>query len=328
MQQEFPSAKVICHSRAPNGEELITLELEFHRFILSQLNTHRMLSKNVQSSRAIPISKMIEQVRHSPAMPLHWGKNQKGMVAEKECNNFVYIHSVGGQYEGDYENESAWQVAAKVAAQIAESFEYAGYSKEIVNRLLEPWMKTKGIFTGTRRAWEAFFKLRCHPDAQAEIRVLAERIRDGISGSVPDNLQYGDYHLPYIPFWIKEADFRGEVYEQLFHPIGSNLDFYTTDEAIKISCSCAAQVSYRRLDDSLDKALKVYDMLNLPIDGRYPDDPPHYSPTEHIAKIMCEEEMIDAGLSPAEVGGNFNSRTFWQYRKALEMGIEKQFLEE
>jgi hypothetical protein len=242
---------------------------------------------------------MIEQVMYDPAMPLYWGKNQRGMVAEKECDNDVYIHSVGGEYEGYYSREGAWKVAAKLMATVASSFDHSEYSKEIVNRLLEPWMKTKAVVTATREAYKAFFKLRCHPDAQAEIRVLAERMREAIDGSVATELNYGDYHLPYV----------------------DNVNEMLTEEAVKISCSCAAQVSYRRLDDSLKQALKVYDMLNLPVDGIYPEDPPHYSPTEHIAKVM-EDYKHESYMS-----GNFHSGVFWQYRKALEMGQEKEFID-
>lgn len=306
MSQEFPSAKVICHSRAPNGEELITMEVELHRFILPEFNTHRSFSRNFQSSRAVPIEKMIEQVRNDPAMPVHWGKNQKGMVAEKELTGFDLDDA-----------KRCWHQSIKDVAFQAQALVGLGVHKQLVNRLLEPFMKTKGLVTATSSAYKAFFKLRCHKDAQPEIKLLAERMKKAIEESIPVDLDYGDYHLPYVLNRYanrEEAKVTGK-----YLPIG---------EAVKVSCSCAGQVSYRRLDDSLDKALKVYDMLNLPIDGVYPDDPPHYSPTEHIAKIMCEEEMRDAGLSPTEVGGNFNSRTFWQYRKALEYGIEKQFLEE
>jgi hypothetical protein len=309
---DFPSAKIICHSKAPNGEELITFEIELHRFILSQLNTHRGISKNVQSSRAIPIRKMIEQVMYDPAMPLYWGKNQRGMVAEKECDNDVYIHSVGGEYEGYYSREGAWKVAAKLMATVASSFDHSEYSKEIVNRLLEPWMKTKAVVTATREAYKAFFKLRCHPDAQAEIRVLAERMREAIEGSVATELNYGDYHLPYfeVGYWDAEWD-----------SFNINDNTLTIADAVKVSCSCAAQVSYRRLDDSLEKALKVYDMLNLPVNGVYPEDPPHYSATEHLAKVM-EDYKHESYMS-----GNFHSGVFWQYRKALEMGQEKEFID-
>lgn len=305
MNSNFPSAVVVCHSQAPNGEELITLELEFHRFILSQLNTHRLLSKNIQSSRAIPIAKMIEQVLNDPAMPIHWGKNQRGMVAGEECSIQVRDHCyMDGSY--DSSPQEAWMNAGRMMAEQASAFENSFYSKEVVNRLLEPWMKTKGIFTGTRTAWEAFFRLRCHPDAQAEIRVLAERIRESIGHSVPNKLNYGEYHLPYV----NHSDFPPSEF-------GLRKDLVAAK--IKVSASCAAQVSYRRLDDSLDKAIKVYDMLNLPIDGVYPNDPPHYSPTEHIAKV------VNATTNDRS-SGNFHSGTFWQYRKALEMGIESEFI--
>jgi hypothetical protein len=285
---DFPSAKIICHSKAPNDEELITSEVELHRFILPEFNTHRSFSRNFQSSRAVPIEKMIEQVRDNPAMPVHWGKNQKGMVAEFELDTL----GKNGAIEH-------WRIAAEQAAFLAESMNSLGVHKQVVNRLLEPFMRTKGVVTATREAYEAFFRLRCHPDAQPEIRVLAERMREAIEGSVATELNYGDYHLPYV----------------------DNVNEMLTEEAIKISCSCAAQVSYRRLDDSLKQALKVYDMLNLPVDGVYPEDPPHYSPTEHLAKVM-EDYKHESYMS-----GNFHSGVFWQYRKALEMGQEKEFID-
>lgn len=292
----FPSAKIIAHSEAPNGEELITMELEFHRFILSELNTHRSFSRNAQSSRAVPIEKMIEQVRTDPAMPVHWGKNQAGMVAEKELDATSKDEAV-----------LYWISTAQTAASYATLMKDSGCHKQIVNRLLEPFMKTKGVVTATRTAYEAFFKLRCHKDAQPEIKLLAERMRDALDNSVPKLLDYGDYHLPYVDVDINEM---------------------LTEEAVKISCSCAAQVSYRRLDDSLDKALKIYDMLNLPVDGVYPEDPPHFSPTEHIAKVVDAEMMYNVGLCDINtISGNFNTNVFWQYRKALEIGMEQEFLE-
>ena len=301
----FPSAKVVAHSKAPNGEELITMELEFHRFILSELNTHRSFSRNAQSSRAVPIEKMIEQVRNSPAIPVHWGKNQAGMVAEKELSLDTVVMDVN-YMDGSYQStlEQAWLNAARQAAGTAEMFNYAGVHKQIVNRLLEPFMKTKGVVTATRKAYEAFFKLRCHKDAQPEIKLLAERMRDSLGNSTPNELSYGDYHLPYLTVDINEM---------------------LTEDAIKISASCCGQVSYRKLDDSLAKALKIYDLLNLPIDGKYSEEPPHFSPTEHIAKIVDPDLYQAIDYERSEISGNFNSFTFYQYRKALEGGREWEF---
>lgn len=289
LNNEFPNATIITHSQAPNDEELITMEVELHRFILPEFNTHRSFSRNFQSSRAVPISQMIEQVKNDPAMPVHWGKNQTGMVAENEV---VEIQTCINE----------WVRAAEAACVYASHLNTERVHKQVVNRLLEPFMKTKGVVTATRKAYEAFFKLRCHKDAQPEIKLLAERMKEALDKSTPKRLQYGEYHLPYLSVDVNEM---------------------LTEEAIKISCSCTAQVSYRRLDDSLDKALKVYGMLNLPVNGVYPEDPPHYSPTEHIAKVhhIWEDEKT-------YMSGNFNSRVFWQYRKALEAGDEQEFIGE
>ncbi|QDP59480.1 MAG: putative thymidylate synthase [Prokaryotic dsDNA virus sp.] len=287
-----PSAKVICHSKAPNGEELITLEIELHRFVLPEFNTHRVFSRNFQSSRAVPVEKMIEQVRTNPAMPVHWGKNQRGMQAEEEVPNYKDF----GQ--GEYQ----WLGSASDAALRAEILHRQGYHKQIVNRLLEPFMWTKGVVTATREGFESFFKLRCHKDAQPEIKLLAERMKKAIDQSSPRKLCYGEYHLPYVDF---------------------DDPFYTLQEAIKVSTSCCAQVSYRVLDDSLEKALKIYGMLNLPLRGIYQKDPPHFSPTEHVAKVVNDKDWYDY-----TAGGNFVTETFWQYRKALELGNEKQFMGE
>jgi hypothetical protein len=240
------------------------------------------------------------------------------MIAEKELDELVYDDKGNG-----FLVEGWWRSAAKSAANYAEAMDKAGYHKQLVNRILEPFMKTKGVVTATKDAYEAFFKLRCHKDAQPEIKLLAERMRDALSESIPNELDYGEYHLPYVYKTIL-LDGSKSYIDRINTEHDSSVFTYSisTGNAVKISCSCTAQVSYRRLDDSLDKALKVYGMLNLPVNGVYPEDPPHYSPTEHVAKVM-EDYKHESFMS-----GNFHSGTFWQYRKALEMGLEDKFLEE
>ena len=315
-----PSAKVICHSIAPNGEELITMEVEFHRFILAEVNTHRVLSRNYSSSRAVPIEKMIEQVRNNPAIPVHWGKNQRGMVAENEVDNYKDF----GQ--GEYQ----WLGAAEDAANRAETLNNQGYHKQLVNRILEPFIWTKGVITATKEGWETVFKLRCHKDAQPEFQLLANKIKEAIDNSVPNNLNYGEYHLPYVETYKP----LGKGSQQYLVGDGTSKQLSLSD-AIKVSCSCCAQVSYRTLDTSIDKAIKIYDMLNLPVDGVYPEDPPHFSPAEHVAKVV-ENNLMEVSSSGyglglvadyVDVSGNFTGTQFWQYRKALEIGNEQSFME-
>lgn len=285
-----PSAKVIADSSFSNSR-LITLEIELHRFILPEFNTHRSISRNFQSSRAVPVKQMIEQVRNDPAMPVHWGLNEAGMVASQELD-----------YGVKQAVEFLWGKAAREAVDTAERMEALGAHKQVVNRILEPFMWTKGVATATYKDWQALLKLRLHKDAQPEIKALAVEIDKAIKESSIAELGDRDWHMPYFGdgYWLE----------------GCGIPL---KDALMISSSCCGQVSYRKLDESLDKAKKIYGMLNLPENGSYKEDPPHFSPTEHQARAMNGD---------FEMSGNFHSEDSWlQYRKILESGYEYQIEE-
>lgn len=200
--------------------------------------------------------------------------------------------------------EDFWRICANKTANSAMELQKAGYHKQIVNRLLEPFMWTKGVITATLAGWESFFALRIHPDAQPEIMELAKEIKDAIDKSSYEDLSEGEWHLPYV---------------------NSIKDYDSLEDAIKVSTSCCAQVSYRMLDDSLDKAKKIYELLNLPEKGLYKEDPAHFSPCEHVAMATSEYyNTEELGLLFNETGcsGNFQTCDYFQYRKALEVGVE------
>lgn len=75
------SARIIADSVSPNGKRLTTAEMIFPRMILSELNTHRMLSKNSASSRAIPVVKQLRRIYEYGYIPSVIGVNQAGMQA-------------------------------------------------------------------------------------------------------------------------------------------------------------------------------------------------------------------------------------------------------
>ena len=277
------SAKVVADSKF-RDTRLITLEVEMHRFILAENNTHKAQSRNIQSSRAIPILRQLEQIANDPAMPIFYGKDQAGMVA-------------GEELEGrDLELAKMIILSMRDAClNGVKQLQKLGLHKQVSNRYVEPWMWTKGVVTATYKDWQAMFKLRCHYAAQPEIQALFGAIEKAVNGSKSWALKSGEWHLPYV-----------SVHSEM-----------KLADAIKLSASCVAQVSYRKLDDTLEKAEKVYAMLNLPVDGVYPENPPHFSPTEHIAK---------AGDTDIEMSGNFHSTDFIQYRKVLEMGLEKKVI--
>jgi hypothetical protein len=237
--KEGISAKIIADS-IYGSSRLTTFELEYPRFVHSEFLTHRMLSKNCASSRAIPISKMIEQIKDNPAMPVWWGKNQSGMQAKEELS-------------GVREVQLEWLYARLDAIKAIEKLEELGLHKQISNRISEPWMRMKTVVSGTE--WTNLLWLRDHADAQPEFAELAKCVREEFNQSTPKELKVGEWHLPYVD------------YEK-------NEDLYDVETALKVSASCCAQVSYRKNDDSVEKAIQIYDRL-------VGMEPKHSSPFEH-----------------------------------------------
>ena len=127
------TAKVVADSISPSGNRITTFEIEYPRFILAELNTHKMLEKNSSSSRAIPITKMIEQIQNNMALPLYWGSKQAGMQAGAEITN---AQDFG---QGAYH----WCGAAKDVEARVLVLDKQGYHKQVVNRLLEPFQMMK-----------------------------------------------------------------------------------------------------------------------------------------------------------------------------------------
>jgi hypothetical protein len=265
------SAKIIKDSISPAGKRITTYELEYPRFIHSELLTHRVFSKNSASSRAIPIWTMIKMVWNNPAVPVHWGKYQTGMVANEELTGWRL-----------WAAKKLWVFSSKVACVLAFVLWKVGLAKQIVNRILEFASHIKVILTGTE--FDNFFHLRRDPAAQPEIHKLADDMYDAREASTPELLEYGQWHLPYLDIKGKDK--------------GMSLE-----DARKVSASLCAQVSYRKADDSLEKALKVYDRL---VNSK----PVHASPFEHQATPLSD---------PNEPSGNFKG--WGQFRDLIKNNV-------
>jgi thymidylate synthase ThyX len=301
MKHKLISAKVIADSVCPQGVRMTTMEIEYPRFILAELNTHRMLSKNSASSRAIPTKAMHEFIRANPATPVSWGKNQPGMKANEQVGSNVAT-----------EAEQIWNRAKDDALHWADALAHKlAIHKQIANRITEPWMTMKTVISGTE--WNNFFHLRNHADAQPEIKALAEAMTVAYTTHLPVPLKPGEWHLPYIT--IAEYVPTGEL-----QYLNNNFDPISLEEAKIISASCCAQVSYRKNDDSFDKAKKIYDQLIL-------SEPVHASPIEHQAtpmdvNSMCrfEPDTWQPGVTHVSANSDLwsgNLRGWIQYRKLI-----------
>ena len=252
------SARVVSKSICPDGIILTTWEYEAPKCILAEINTHGMLSKNAQSSRAVPVKKVIEQIRNNPVVPVHWGSNKAGMVAGEEIDNVVKFSNCGrlsmiGERldENDYlPKEAAWVETAEVAAELMEAWSKAGYHKQIVNRIGEAFTFVKGVITATEI--DNFFHLRYHPHADPYMSELARCMWEAYVTAEAEELSLGEWHTPYVEHVRNEAGDLAYVLD------GRVLSL---EEALKASSAGCAQVSYRALDLSEEKINKVWSNL-------------------------------------------------------------------
>lgn len=239
-------AKIICDSINPAQNRLTTFVITYPRFILAEFNTHRMLSRNSASSRAIPISKMIKMVLENPAEPVSWGQNGKGMQAKSELipsKQFVA--------------RQIWLKTRYLACGAAWLLSKVGAHKQLANRLLEPWAHVTTIVSGTE--WGNFFNLRTHPDAQPEFQILAKLMLNEYKNHIPKEMNWGEWHLPFGDRYLKEG--------------------LTSRELKKISVARCARVSYLTFDGEIDHE-KDYKLCDQLIESG------HMSPTEHAARAL------------------------------------------
>lgn len=310
-------ARVVKDSISENGVRLVTIEGTMHRFVLAEMNKHRMLSQSAQSSRAVPVEKMLKLVREHPAMPVHWGANQRGMRADEQCEQTVLLganDTVTDNYGPYVFREEAWRNAAAEAAQSAENFSNAGYHKQIVNRLLEPFLWQKIVITGTE--WDNFFNLRLHVDAQPEIRQFAMAIKDAMNKSTPQILRDSSkqWHLPYVEVekWSPAGGFAAVTDSGEFLP--------DIETAKKYSAARCATTSYRTEGVSVAKALQIYELL-------VESSPWHAVPLEHVARPLkfakggwagYFEDPLQTHVDKNQFAWSGNFRGWGQMRKEIE----------
>lgn len=375
-------AKVEKHSITERGDELITFSGVFPRFILAELNTHRMFSRNSASSRAIPFKKMVEMIEKEPFIPIAWQKEHKGMQ--------------GSEYlTGDFEINEAkatWLIARDKAIHEAKNLSRIGVTKQLCNRLLEPFMWHKVLITTSKEGLENFFNLRC-PQYQLELEegdngkryvqgkskkdfikeflkiypthgqkelvedyllvddennitpnnnigwfqinkgqseihmmALAECMYDAYNESTPKLLKEGEWHIPFSDDMILNLAMVVEMYNNSKEGIlngGFPTKEFDQSLRIKIATAECARISYTTIGDEdkkvdYEKDIKLHD--NLLESG-------HFSPFEHIARVMTDEEYstffngqryTNNHLLMKGFGWCNNFKGFIQYRYLIE----------
>lgn len=331
------SAEIVGHSLSPQGDELISVLATFPRIILSEVNTHRMLSKNTSSSRAIPFNKMVQAIQENPFIPIAWQKEHKGMqgteywTEEDEVridigNEFEYIEDIQPITE---EFKIRWLEARDKAVNIAIGMNDLGLTKQLCNRLLEPFMWTTMLITGSKEGWDNFFNLRCpqyftpvagegfyakswkelqswHSNPENEDLLL--RHQNDTLFKLQHNKGQAEIHMMDLAEKIYDA-VNESTPKQLqpgeWHiPFENKMDIPSEDyikitgkvilksedfTKIKVKTSVAMAARTSYTIVGEEKEIDYQKMIDLH-DRLLAQDPPHSSPFEHCARAMSNDE--------------------------------------
>ena len=338
-------SEIIADSVNEHGDRITTFVLTYPRIIHAELLTHRLFSRNAASSRAIPASKMIADIQEDPFIPVAFQKAHKGMQGTEYFEKPTEITP----------RILSWKQGALQAVEKAKGMLDLGITKQLVNRILEPYQWYTCIVTATE--YDNFFELRCpqyfietsdskmpvfksKKDAkdycksvatdsmtdldwlkcntgQGEIHIslLAEAMWDARNESEPKELKAGQWH---IPFGDRIDHGRLEdLLEAYARDRGEHYDEIHTEHLIKIATARCARVSYLNFEGKDDYAadIKLYDMLKA--SG-------HFSPFEHCARAMSKDEFFthshNTGIQKDEIrslGWSGNFRGFVQLRQEI-----------
>ena len=380
---------IVGHSLSPQSAETISVLATFPRIILSEINTHRMLSKNTSSSRAIPFLKMVEAVQNNPFIPFAWQKYHPGMQGSEYLDETVKYDLISFMdilnntlSNTEYEKERArlskrieektkiikelltpytllektlpewWLFARDKAVEAASILYVFDVTKQLCNRLLEPFMWTTMLITGSREGWNNFFNLRLPSYVYGD-----ERGHYALFNSRKEYIDFCGEDIQYIPEsevgWLSINKGQAEIHmmdlaekiydavnestpkqlkaDQWHIPMISDLESLklSTDDQIKLSVGRAANTSYTVVGDgkelTLEHAIKIHDKCVELV---------HSSVFEHCARAMSVEEYYrfvkgygntdypEDGFREGSYGWCNNLKGFIPYRYFIDNKIE------
>nr|DAX18135.1 MAG TPA: Hint (Hedgehog/Intein) domain C-terminal region [Caudoviricetes sp.] len=309
----------------------IEVDGKYHNFLANGIVVH--------NSRAIPFDKIMKVIEEDPFYPIAYQKHHKGMQGKEYFTD-----------ESDIANcEYMWSCAIESALAVAEDMYKNGLTKQLINRIVEPYAWVTQIVTGSREAFENLFRLRCpiynveglkftskkeaielHShlkdmtdlewlqcnSGQAEIHFmdLAEKMYDALNESEPTELESGEWHIPFSN-------------EPCFTPEMSLMD------KIVLSCAMIARTSYTKIGDSqnisLETARNIFERCKKER---------HDSIFEHAGRCMTKrewetnlrgkaiykfsEDYFDGNFVPEDKSKGWNKafKGFLQLRTFIEEG--------
>ena len=273
-------ARILKDSIGAEGSapRLLTFMVNMPRFILAEWNTHRAFSRNAASSRAIPVPKRMQMVMTEPVIPIEWGLDQPGMQSK-----------VIAPPEVADEATRIWLSARDYAVSHAQQLMGLGISKQIVNRLLEPFVYVQVLMTCVMEpGLENFFALRWDDKPDPHMIDLATKMAACANASTPEVLLPGEWHIPFS--------------EDMYPGIDK-------DTLMKVLVARAARLSFNNFDGTrrLEDDVAMHDRLAR--DG-------HWSSFEHCAQVPEHDKYAPGGDYTQNIGLKQGNLPGWvQLRK-------------
>lgn len=292
------TAEVVLDSVSENNVRLTTMKLRYPRIIHAELMTHRVFSRNASSSRAIPVSRLIQETEADPYVPASWGSNVPGMQAGTEMP-VEAVRVAKAIYMNSFRDAI---YHAKMLSKVDPQ-----PHKQIINRILEPYSHISVLVTSTQ--WANWDYLRYDAEAEPNIMELAKRMIEARAASIPTELPHDGWHLPFINLdedipnaaihLLEEFPRLGEDEENLMSEILYLL--------AKVSAGRCARVSYNNHDGTAPRLVADLEVFNKLMKR---GGPVHASPCEHQAQ---PDRLIGPTWEKEDLHGNFVG--WCQYRK-------------
>jgi thymidylate synthase ThyX len=288
------------------GERITCFRVTYPRIVHSEFLRHRMGSFCSSSSRAIPLERLIDQ--YVGFYPDNWRKHQSGMQPIEGDNLFR-------KDDITFFNAS-WGNSKSIAIETARDLHKEGVAKEQVNRLLEPYSFITHLVQMSESGYKNFFQLRTDSNAQYEIRVIANMMKEMYRASFPLKRKV---HLPFYQVNFV-ADKNPDILKYL-----------------KVSSARCARTSYHNHEGNtptLEEDLKLSETLlkdrhlspfEFPVIDRFEAENifPDLKWWEFVDEARWWKKVeLKEGLPIAirnDLSGNLANWKIVQYRKILEM---------
>jgi hypothetical protein len=284
---KLPFAIRIWKSKSKlTGISVATFLIPFPTVKLAEIRTHRLqsqtddlilglgennkdLSMNANSSRAIPVEKVIQICSEGKGFEPMWTKNQKGMSGEE-------LSSESDEYQCALDN---WDYAQSAAINSVLEMQSIGIHKQDANLLLHPFSWSAVVITADAIGWYDFFKQRCKEDVYPAVQFIAREMQQLWDNTEAAELEEGEWHIPFCDE----------------HNVTDILPgFLTLEERLMVSASCCARISYNNLKG---ETLEAHQKR-----AQWCFDNGHLSVAEHQLRAPTKYELLDGGYFNIEYG--------------------------